>query len=109
MLKAFLSQSKINDIDADKRQEAEKLSQDIMMQRAMLQLASSQKISEHINIPSQLSNGELNNKIETHKNLNGYDHSLEKTRIKFKTIKNTQVGDINEVMNNMFNGSNDVD
>lgn len=108
MLKAFLSQSNINDTETDERQETEKLAHDTMMQKAMLQLASSQNISDYMNVPTKLSIGELDGKVEAHKNLKGYDHSLEKTRIKFKSIKGLNTGDISDVTNDMFDGSNDV-
>ncbi len=44
------------------------------------------KISKILNLPTQFFDVQIDEKAESHPNFKGYDHSLEKVRIKFKTI-----------------------
>ena len=86
-------------------------------QKALLQLAKSQRFSDHMNIPTQLKDGQLDNVTEPHPNFKGYDHSCEKVRISFKKGKNIStdgsdgsdgsVGSVAEMMISMFDGDND--
>lgn len=74
--------------------------------RAMSQLMSSQKIN---NIPTQLKDGDLDQKTVVHNNFNNYDHSCEKIIRSFPQARGLKVVDISGIMSSeMFDGSNDV-
>ena len=105
MLKAFLEQSNINDSAADKRVEELELLQKNREQQAILQLSRSQKISEYMQIQSNVKESDINQKTQPHEQFKNYDHSLEKVRIKFKSKENSEdceIGDVEEMMQNIF-------
>ena len=82
LLQAFINQtygsiSKAQEADG-KANNREKLLNDFdqeRMSKAMLQMASDQSISSKVSIPTKLKEGELNQKIIPHPNMQ-YDHSL---------------------------------
>ncbi len=106
MLSAFLSQSNIDDQKADQLEALRQEAHNMILQKAMLQLASPQNIPRN-NFPSKIKDGELDQKTESHKQLKNYNHSLEKVRIKFPSGKNVENFEKSN-SNDMFDGSNDV-
>ena len=84
MFNAFLNQQKYTDPEAD--QIAKKIEQQKYenTQKAIEVLSRNQNISKYTSIPTNIKEGELNQKTESHPNLKNYDHSLEKVRIKFR-------------------------
>lgn len=104
MFQAFLSQTKIDDKAADKREEQEQLAHQANYNKAVLLLSRSQNCSDYMEIPSKLKKDELNQKTITHEKLKNYDHSLDKVRIKFEIEDGLETGSVEEVMGSMFNG-----
>jgi hypothetical protein len=83
ILQAVMEQSKYTDAEADQILAARKAQNEENLKKAMIEMSKSQNIRDHINIPSQIKTGELDQKPEVHPNLKGYDHSLEQVRKKF--------------------------
>jgi len=80
MFKAFMENQKFSDKQADDIEIAkQQIAQDIMME-ASKQLGRSQKISDYTLIAGELTENDINQKTESHPNLENYDHSLEKVR-----------------------------
>ena len=66
-------------------------------------------ISQSMSIPTQLKDGELDNKPISHKNFKNYDHSLEEHRsakLGLIKIKEEKVGDVSEMFDDMFSDNN---
>lgn len=66
-------------------------------------------ISQSMQIPTQLKDGELDNKTISHKNFKNYDHSLEEHRsakLGLIKIKEEKVGDVIEMFDDMFSDDN---
>ena len=115
MLDAFVEQtygSRQGAYEDDKRKD--KLLEDSQKrvdqyyQWAVTQLSSKQEISSAMNIPAKVKIGELDDKTHAHPSFKNYDHSLEKVIHKFTMLNSTKVGDVGEVMGDMFDGSNDI-
>ena len=103
MLNAFLSQTKINDNEADEREERQKQLQDHFQKKFMEQLSSDQSILKAAGFPSQ--HPVINQKTEVHSNFKNFDHSTDKVRIRFPSKDvdgGLETGSVEEMMNSMF-------
>ena len=86
---AFLDQQKVDPKEADKEadlsEEALLECQKKLQEELEAKLAASPpSLFKLLNLKTELAEGELNQKTESHPKLAGYDHSLEQARMKFK-------------------------
>jgi hypothetical protein len=80
MLDAFMSNQKFTDKEAsDIEMEKQKFQQD-RMEEAYEQLGRSQNISDHIDIPGNIIQENIDQVTESHPKLRDYDHNLERVR-----------------------------
>jgi len=96
VLQAFLDQQTYTDQEAIEIENRIAKIQEKRYQEASSQLMRSQTINDYIAVPSQIQNGDLDQKTEAHPQLKEYDHSLEQTRRSFKFDKietEVEIGD----------------
>jgi len=79
MLEAFLRQTGIDPCSFEQTEEYEEM-QNQEEQEVTVILNNDVRISEHIEIPTKLSDNQLDNKTIAHDNFKHYDHSLEMDR-----------------------------
>jgi hypothetical protein len=89
VLKAFIDQQKVDpkivDKQADLDQQAiEERYQELEKEIEDKLAATPPSLFKLLNLRTELKDGELNQKTEPHSKLAGYDHSLERVRMKFK-------------------------
>ena len=83
MFKAFLENQKFTDKEADDIAiEKQKFAQD-REKEFISQLGHSQKISDYMDISSEITEDDINQTPEPHPYFKNYDHSLDMTRAKF--------------------------
>jgi hypothetical protein len=85
VLQAFMEQQKYTDEEAIAMENAVADMQNENFRKGMEQLGRPQEISKNLSVPTQLKEGELDQKTESHPHFKNYDHSLEKMRRSFKS------------------------
>jgi hypothetical protein len=86
MFDAFLKQQKYTDKEADQIEASIKQKTEDNVRKAKEILSRDQNISKYTSIPSNIKEGDLNQKTQSHHNFKNYDHSLEKVRHKFTKV-----------------------
>jgi len=115
MLDAFIQQTygsyenanKADEIAKEREQAIADLKVSIE-KKAIEQLMKTPEVRSAMAIPTRLKDGQLDYKTEVHPNFKNYDHSCEKIIHSFPQAKGLNTGDVGDMMDGMFDGSNDV-
>lgn len=83
ILKIVKEQSKYTDQEASNIIAAQEQQKYDNEKKALAQINQNQNISNYIEIPTNIKNGELNQTTEPHPILKNYDHSLEMARARY--------------------------